>query len=85
MPFATRWYTVNRDEVGQHAAAIQQAALLKWNAKNPHWDEIVSWVRNGAPDPISGASLLDSLVWDDPQPEDSAARLIIEGVFRGVE
>lgn len=83
--FRDRWFKVNRDEIGQHAAAIQQAALLKWNARNPHWNDIVDWVRKGAPDPISGASLLDALVWDDPQPEDLAARLVIEGVFSGVE
>ncbi|MCZ0952967.1 MAG: hypothetical protein OXQ89_24140 [Rhodospirillaceae bacterium] len=83
--FRDRWYTVNRDEVGQHVAAIKQAALLKWNARNPHWNDIVDWVRKGAPDPISGASLLDALVWDDPFPEDVAARLIVEGVFSGVD
>ena len=79
--FCDHWYTVNRDELGQHAAVVQHAALLKWNAKNPHWDDIVEWVRKGAPDPISRISTLDALVWDDPHPEDTAARLVVEGMF----
>ena len=45
------WYTVNRDELGQHAAAVHHAAVLKWNAKNVHWDDIVKWGRKGTPDP----------------------------------
>ena len=79
--FRDHWYTVNRDELGQHAAVIQHAALLKWNAKNAHSDDIVEWVRKGAPDPVSRTSALDALVWDDPHPEDTAARLVVEGVF----
>ena len=79
--FRDHWYTVNRDELGQHAAAVHHAAVLRWNAKNVHWDDIVKWVRKGAPDPVSRTSALGLFGSDDPHPEDVAARLIAEGVF----
>ena len=79
--FRDNWFAVNQDDLEPHKKTIQQAASLKWNGENPHWDDIVEWIRQGAPDPVSGNKTLDSLVWDNRPPEDAAAQMVVDGIF----